>query len=91
MVTNGDLGSDFHVIAIEWEKGEMRWYLDDKLYQTQTKWYTASGAPFPAPFDQKFHIILNVAVGGAWPGPPAKNTVFPQSMVVDYVRVYQPQ
>ena len=91
MLSNGDFGSDFHVIAIEWEKGEMRWYLDDKLYQTQTKWYTASGAPFPAPFDQKFHIILNVAVGGAWPGPPAKSTVFPQSMVVDYVRVYQPQ
>jgi len=91
MLPSGDFGSDFHVIAIEWEKGEMRWYLDDKLYQTQTKWYTASGAPFPAPFDQKFHIILNVAVGGAWPGPPARNTVFPQSMVVDYVRVYQPQ
>jgi beta-glucanase (GH16 family) len=77
------------VIAIEWEPGEIRWYLDDKLYERQTQWYTKA-APFPAPFDQKFYIVLNVAVGGAWPGPPAPDTVFPQSMKVDYVRVYQP-
>jgi beta-glucanase (GH16 family) len=86
---SGILADDFHVYAVEWEEGQIRWYIDGKLYQTQTKWYTKA-APFPAPFDQKFFIILNFAVGGAWPGRPSPDTVFPQSMVVDYVRVYQP-
>ncbi len=78
----------FFTYRIEWEEGEIRWYVDDALYGTQTDWTTA-GAPFPAPFDQRFHWILNVAVGGDWPGPPDGDTVFPQEMVVDYVRVYR--
>jgi beta-glucanase (GH16 family) len=79
---------DFHVFALEWEEGEMRWYVDGVHYQTQTEWRT-EGAPFPAPFDQRFHFILNVAVGGNLPGSPDETTQFPQSMIVDYVRVYQ--
>jgi len=86
---SGDFSDDFHVFAVEWEEGEIRWYIDGQLYQTQTKWYT-NGGKFPAPFDQNFFIILNVAVGGAWPGPPSPETTFPQTMEVDYVRVYQP-
>ena len=78
----------FHVFALEWERGEIRWYVDGEHYQTQTRWHT-EGAPFPAPFDQRFHLILNVAVGGNLPGSPDETTVFPQSMIVDYVRVYQ--
>jgi beta-glucanase (GH16 family) len=66
----------------------MRWYVDDHLYQTQTNWHTRTGA-FPAPFDQRFHLILNLAVGGNWPGNPDATTVFPQTMTVDYVRVYR--
>lgn len=85
----GDFSDTFHTFALEWEKGAMRWYVDGKLYQTQTKWHTASGAPFPAPFDQPFHLILNLAVGGQWPGAPNDGTAFPQQFVVDYVRVYQ--
>ncbi len=84
----GSFADDFHVFAIEWDKGEIRWYVDGKLYQTQNKW-SSTGGEFPAPFDQPFHLILNVAVGGAWPGPPDAATVFPQKMEVDYVRVYQ--
>lgn len=84
----GSFADDFHVFAIEWEKGEIRWYVDGKLYQTQNKW-SSTGGEFPAPFDQPFHLVLNVAVGGAWPGPPDAATVFPQKMEVDYVRVYQ--
>jgi len=89
----------FHVYAIEWEQGEIRWYVDDTHYATQTAdgWYsqvtapngTAAIAEGTAPFDQPFHLILNVAVGGTWPGPPDERTVFPQEMLVDYVRVYQ--
>jgi len=78
----------FHVYALEWEEGEIRWYVNDVHYATQTEWYS-EGYEFPAPFDQRFHLILNVAVGGNWPGPPDKSTVFPQTLEVDYVRVYE--
>lgn len=84
----GSFSDDYHVFTLEWEENEMRWYVDGILYLTQTEWYTA-GADYPAPFDQKFHIILNVAVGGNWPGDPDGTTTFPQTMLVDYVRVYQ--
>jgi len=90
ILKSGEYADDFHVFAVEWEEGVIRWYLDGVRYQTQTKWNTVNGT-FPAPFDQKFFIILNLAVGGAWPGKPAETTRFPQSMEVDYVRVYQPQ
>ena len=86
---SGLLSDDWHVYAVEWEEGVIRWYFDGQLYQTQTQWYTKA-APFPAPFDQKFFIIFNFAVGGAWPGRPSPDTKFPQSMDIDYVRVYQP-
>jgi len=87
---SGDFSDDFHVFAIEWEEGEIRWYVDGILYSTKTSWDTTDGAPFPAPFDERFHILLNVAVGGNWPGSPDGTTVFPQRMTVDYVRVYTP-
>ncbi|MFW5995419.1 MAG: glycoside hydrolase family 16 protein, partial [Spirochaetia bacterium] len=85
---SGTFSDDFHVFALEWEEGEMRWYVDGEYYQTQTQWHT-DGYAFPAPFDQPFHLLLNVAVGGDWPGNPDDTTDFPQEMVVDYVRVYQ--
>jgi beta-glucanase (GH16 family) len=89
ILPSGILADDWHVYAVEWEEGVIRWYIDGNLYETQTKWYTKA-APFPAPFDQNFYIILNFAVGGAWPGKPSADTPFPQTMDVDYVRVYQP-
>lgn len=79
---------DWHTFRLDWEPGEFRWYVDDELYQTQTRWHTAS-ADFPAPFDQRFHLVLNLAVGGNWPGPPDETTVFPQTMQVDFIRVFQ--
>ncbi len=78
---------EFHEYAVEWDQTEMRWYVDGILYGTQNSWSTTA-APFPAPFDEHFHILLNVAVGGNWPGPPNGSTVFPTEMEVDYVRVY---
>jgi beta-glucanase (GH16 family) len=77
-----------HVYAVEWEEGEVRWFVDDEHYATQTEWNSTAGA-YPAPFDEKFFMLLNVAVGGQWPGPPDASTTFPQEMVVDYVRVYE--
>ena len=84
----GAFCDEFHNFAMEWEEGVFRWYVDGHLYQTQTSWYSENG-PYPAPFDQPFHLIMNVAVGGNWPGSPDAKTTFPQTMEVDYVRIYE--
>lgn len=78
---------DFHTFAVEWEPNVMRFYVDRRLYQTRTPRDLPAGASWV--FDHPFFIILNVAVGGGWPGNPNTTTVFPQRMLVDYVRVYQ--
>lgn len=89
---------DFHTYAIEWEKDEIRWYVDDTCYQTITKdqWHSeAAPDSDTAPFDQPFHLILNLAVDGnffANTGQKSDNvpdSAFPQVFLVDYVRVYQ--
>ena len=97
---------DFHTYALEWEDGEIRWYVDDVHYQTQRSdgWYSQymlsgilTDAPVGAPFDNsaKFHMLLNLAVGGAWAGnvnnKGIDETVFPQTMQVEYVRAYECQ
>jgi beta-glucanase (GH16 family) len=66
----------------------MRWYVDGEQYQAKTKW-DSTAAPFPAPFDQRFHLLLNLSIGGRLVGPPDEETVFPQKFEIDYVRVYQ--
>ena len=87
-LTSGTFNDDFHVFAVEWEFGEIRWYVDGILYAARTEWFS-TGGPFPAPFDVDFHLLLNLAVGGNLPGPPNASTVFPQELVIDYVRVYE--
>jgi beta-glucanase (GH16 family) len=79
--------SDFHVYALEWEVTEYRVYVDDNLYFT----FKNEGTGYKAwPFDKRFHLLLNVAVGGNWGGAQGiDNSIFPRTMVVDYVRVYQ--
>jgi beta-glucanase (GH16 family)/putative cell wall-binding protein len=86
--------TDYHVYALEWEPGEIRWYIDGHLYQTQNSWYSKGvNQPvkyaFPAPFDKPYYMMLNLAVGGDWDGEPTAETLFPSSMAVDYVRVYE--
>jgi len=96
--------ADFHVYTLEWEPGEMRWAVDGKVYATQNFWWSSGKSDgnkganpakeadlnaWPAPFDQPFYIVMNVAVGGKFLGNPDKTTVFPVEMVVDYVRVYE--
>src|SRR5437868_4034540 len=78
---------DFHKFAVEWEPNVMRFYVDGNLYQTRTPADLPAGTSWV--FDHPFFIILNVAVGGGWPGNPDATTVFPQQMQVDYVRVYK--
>lgn len=85
----------FHVYTLEWEPGEIRWYVDGELYQTQNRWFSVSNGqvennPYPAPFDQPFYMLFNLAVGGNFDENrvPAKEN-FPAKMLVDYVRVYE--
>ena len=85
---DGNFNDDFHTFTLIWKEGEMQWFVDGERYQTQTNWST-TGAAFPAPFDQRFHLIFNMAVGGNWPGYPDNTTEFPQEFIIDYVRVYQ--
>lgn len=87
-LATGNFCDDFHTFAVEWEEGVIRWYIDGKLWQTQSKWSTPNGT-FPAPFDERFHMVMNVSVGGQFLGNPDDSTVFPAKMLVDYVRVYQ--
>jgi beta-glucanase (GH16 family) len=94
----------FHTYALEWEDGEIRWYVDDVHYATQRSsgWYSQynlsgvlTDAPEGAPFDKasRFHLLLNLAVGGAWAGnvnnKGIDESVFPQTMQVDFVKVYE--
>lgn len=95
VLEEGNFADEFHVFACEWEPGEMRFYVDNELYFTEHDWFTKRNGfdeiTYPAPFDQPFYMILNVAVGGSWVGYPDATTEFGENaqMVVDYVRVYQ--
>jgi beta-glucanase (GH16 family) len=83
----GAVSDEDHVFAVEWEPGELRWYLDDVRYHT----VTPRDLPRPEdwPFDRPFFILVNLAVGGTWPGDPDATTRFPAQLRVDWVRVYQ--
>jgi len=83
---NAKFSDDFHVFAVEWETNAIRWYVDDTLYSTKTPADTNGNSWV---FDHGFFIILNLAVGGDWPGAPDSTTVFPQKFVIDYVHVCQ--
>lgn len=82
---NDRFDTGFHVFGIEWGEGYINFYVDDVLYNQ----LTPDDVPGDWVFDnQPFYIIMNVAVGGNYGGPPNANTVFPQTMYIDYVRVY---
>jgi beta-glucanase (GH16 family) len=77
---------DFHVFAIEWDPNTVRFYVDANLYETHTPADMPAGGTWV--YEHPFFILLNVAVGGSFPGNPDSSTTFPQTMLVDYVRVY---
>jgi beta-glucanase (GH16 family) len=81
---SGAFADAFHVYAVEWKPDTIRWYVDGTPYQT----LTPKDLPGQWVYDHPFFFLLNVAVGGHWPGSPDETTVFPQTMRVDYVRVY---
>lgn len=77
---------NFHLFSIEWEEDEIRWYVDGEQFHTIQP---EDLDPETYPFNEEFHLILNLAIGGNWPGNPDSSTRFPQSLVVDYVRVFE--
>lgn len=85
-LSSGNFGDAFHDFSVEWSPNEIKWFVDGVLYATKTP---TDFNGFPWRFDKDFHIILNLAVGGSWPGSPNGTTTFPQTMEVEYVRVYQ--
>ena len=93
--SEADFAEEFHVYTCEWEPGKITWYVDGVKYHEANDWYTKregfDEVAYPAPFDQPFYMILNVAVGGSWVGNPDETTQFGDNaqMQVDYVRVYQ--
>jgi beta-glucanase (GH16 family) len=85
-LSSGAFADNFHVFAVEWEPTAVRFYVDDTLYETRTLHDLPQGTKWV--FDHPFFMLLNVAVGGDFPGSPDASTTFPQEMLVDYVRVY---
>ena len=82
----GRFSEEFHVFAIEWEPQAIRFYVDGDLYATKAPGDLPAGTRWV--FDRPFFILLNLAVGGNLPGSPDRSTIFPERMLVDYVRVY---
>ncbi len=84
--------TNFHTYALRWATNSLSFYVDGALVQTWTSWSSSTG-PYPAPYNQPFFFLMNLAVGGSYLGYPSDatinaNTTFPGEMQVDYVRVY---
>lgn len=94
VLTDGNFADGYHDYSVEWEPGEIRFYIDEEEVLVVNDWFSAvSGEddkPYPAPFDQTFFVQMNLAVGGNWPGNPDETTNFDTAeFMIDYVRVYQ--
>ena len=84
---NPPLSDDFHEYAVVWDPNSIEFFLDNQSYFVVTPASLPSGADWV--FDHPFYLLLNLAIGGNWPGNPDQTTVFPQSMIVDWVRVWE--
>ena len=82
---DGSMAETFHVYSVEREKGKLRFFVDNILFRSL---FAEDLLPYQWPFDEDFYFILNLAIGGHWPGMPDNTTVFPQQLQVDYVRVF---
>lgn len=93
VLKKGNFADEWHVCAVEWEPGSIKWYVDGVLYHEEHSWFSKTTGQgeitYPAPFDQDFYIIFNLAIGGSWVGYPDKTTDFNSKFEVDYVKVYQ--
>lgn len=92
---NGNFADEYHVFSCEWEPGKITWYVDGIKFHEANDWYSTTEGQgtvaYPAPFDQNFYMILNLAVGGSWVGNPDANDAYvdEQQFTIDYVKAYQ--
>jgi beta-glucanase (GH16 family) len=89
--TGGDSVTNFHVYDLDWTNNMIIWSVDSMAYETQTVWTSSTGMPYPFPFNQPFHFLMNLAVGGNYTGNPSNaliEAILPQELQVDYMRVY---
>lgn len=89
-----NFADNYHTYAVYWEPGKITWYIDGIKYHEESDWFSAKEnqgtVAYPAPFDQPFYMILNLAVGGSWVGYPDDTTTYDdQEYAIDYVKVYQ--
>lgn len=94
VLNQGNYTDSYHTFSCEWEPGKIKWYVDGVLYHEESDWYSTTvgqgTVSYPAPFDQPFYMILNLAVGGSWVGNPNDDTDFENAaFVIDYVKAYQ--
>ena len=87
LANNQKFADDFHVYATEWSENKISFYVDGNLYKTITPQNLPAGKQWV--YEHPFFMILNLAIGGNWGGAPDDTTVFPQTMLIDYVRVYR--
>jgi beta-glucanase (GH16 family) len=85
LLNEGRFDEDFHTFSVEWEQDRIRWFMDDQLYHE----IKPGDLPGDWVFDHPFYIILNLAIGGSYVGSPDKTSSFPQSLLVDFIRVYE--
>jgi beta-glucanase (GH16 family) len=85
---NNSFSKGFHVYGAEWSSQRIIFYLDGSPYSTVTRGQVPKGSKWV--FDHPFFLLLNLAVGGDWPGNPDHSTQFPQTMLIDWVRVWKP-
>ncbi|HEV7783184.1 MAG TPA: family 16 glycosylhydrolase [Chitinophagaceae bacterium] len=83
---SGIFNDEFHVFSLEWKQDQIKWFIDGNIFSTYTN---ADFGSNNYPFNEDFFFIVNLAVGGNWPGGPDAATYFPQWLIVDYIRVYQ--
>jgi beta-glucanase (GH16 family) len=96
VLSDGSFSDEYHTYRVDWDPGQITWYVDDEQVYSTNDWYTGTDddnqITYPAPFDQDFYVILNLAVGGSWVGYPDDDTyanMNDQAYEIDYVRVYQ--
>ena len=85
--SNGEpFSEEFHVFTFDWTPEKLTWYVDEQKFH-EIERSRVTGVTYP--FNSDFFLIFNIAVGGNWPGNPDETTTFPQTMEVDYVRIFQ--
>lgn len=84
-LSGNNLADEYHVYSLVWERNSIKWYVDYDEYNFVTQKQIGESYPFNNPS----YLLMNIAIGGKWPGDPDETTIFPQKMIVDYIRVFQ--